>query len=276
MQTQGAALVIGSGNVKCAAAIGVARVLERAQIPIRLLVGSSGGSLYASQLAFGANAAEMERMTLEFWTADLMAGYAQNLRGVLSGEIPFDEKSGIVDDTPLNNSLRRAYGDKTFADTKIPLHIVATDVRTGEKVELTRGLVRDAARASIAIPMIWRPWEIDGRLLTDGAASNPLPVDVAIREGVHVIVALGFDLPYRARLRSFNAVQQQYISIYTNNLLRAAFSFHNLAHHAEIVPLFPDLAHISGFDTQQFPHIIQAGAAAAEHQLPYIRRLLDA
>ncbi len=261
---RGVALVIGSGNVKCAAAIGVVRVLEQANIPIDLLVGSSGGSLFASVLALGVDAASMERLTTEFWTGDLMAGYAQNLRGVLSGEIPFDEKSGIVDDAPLNRALQNVYGDRTFADTKIPLHLMATDVRNGDKVELTRGLLRDATRASIAIPMIWRPWEIDGRLLTDGAASNPLPVDVAIREGEHVILAVGFDLPYRPRLRSFNAVQQQYISIYTNNLLRAAYSFHNLAHHAEIVPLFPDLSNISGFDTQQFPRIIEAGAAATK------------
>jgi len=89
-------------------------------------------------------------------------------------------------------------------------------------------------------------------------------------------LALGFELPYRARLRSFNAVQNQYTSIFINNLLKSAYAFHNLAHHAEIVSIWPQFGkEVSTLDTQQFPRVIDAGAQAMREHLPYIRRLLD-
>ena len=64
-------------------------------------------------------------------------------------------------------------------------------------------------------------------------------------------------------------------SIYTNNLFRANYSFHNLAHHAEIIPIVPDFGEpVNLFDTHKFGHVIACGARAAEEQLPYLRQLL--
>lgn len=78
-------------------------------------------------------------------------------------------------------------------------------------------------------------------------------------------------------MRSFNAVQNQYNTIFMNNLLRAAHAFHNLAHHAEIITMVPEFEkQIASFDTQQFPRIIEAGARAAQAQIPYLHRLLAA
>jgi NTE family protein len=270
------ALVIGSGSVKCAAALGVWKVLQNENIKLDMVVGCSGGSLYAAAIALGYDISTSETMTLSFWTGDLMAGYASNLRAAMSGEMEFTERSGLVDDAPLMKALHQAFGERRFDQTLIPLHLVATDFRSGEKVVLSQGKLVDAIRASVAIPIVWSPWEIDGRLLTDGAAADPLPVDVAIKEGAYIILSLGFDLPHRARLRSFNAVQTHLNSIYINNLLRATYAFYNLAHHAEIIPLWPNFdRNVSTFDTQQFPYIIEQGQRAAEEQLPYLRRLLE-
>jgi NTE family protein len=64
--------------------------------------------------------------------------------------------------------------------------------------------------------------------------------------------------------------------VYTNNLFRASFAFHNLAHHDEIVAIVPEFDRpISSFDTQHVPHIIEAGERAAEEHLPYLRRLFS-
>lgn len=269
------ALVIGSGSVKCAAALGAWKALQAAGIRLDRVVGCSGGSLYAAALALGYELQAVEAMTLDFWTGDVLAGYASNLRAVMSGEMDFNERSGLVDDGPLMARLAQAFGERRFEETSLPLRLVATDFRSGEKVVLSQGRLLDAVRASIAIPLVFPPWEVGGRLLTDGAASDPLPVDVAIQEGARIILALGFELPYRARLRSFNAVQNQLNTIYTNNLLRAAHAFHNLAHHAEIISLWPEFDRlVSGFDTKQFPYIIEQGRLAMEAQLPYLRRLL--
>lgn len=269
------ALVIGSGSVKCAAAVGVWRVLAREGINLDMVVGCSGGSMYATLIALGADVNEVERMTKELWTSDLVSSYTSNLKAVRSGEMEFNEKSGLVSDEEMNKRLKAAFGDRSFAEVGIPLQIVATDIRNGEKVIMNEGRLFDAIRASLAIPLVFPPWEVNGRLLTDGAVCDPLPVDVAIKEGAQIILALGFDLPYRTRMRSMDAVQSQLNAIYINNILRATYAFHNLAHHAEIIPLLPDFEkNIGNFDTHLFPHIIAKGEEVAQAQLPYLKRLL--
>ena len=63
MKAPGVALVIGSGGVKCAAAIGLQRCLNQEQIPIELVVGCSGGAIYAAAIALGHDPASAAAMT---------------------------------------------------------------------------------------------------------------------------------------------------------------------------------------------------------------------
>jgi NTE family protein len=157
----------------------------------------------------------------------------------------------------------------------MPLKVVATELLTGEKVTLSDGNVFDAIRASVAIPIIFPPWEVDGRLLIDGAASDPLPIDVAIQDGADIIIAMGFTLDYRSRFRSMTAVQEQLNSIYINNILNSTYAFHNLAHHAEIFPVIPEFDEpVSMFDVGKISDVIERGDQAACVQLPHIKRLL--
>lgn len=271
------ALVVGSGSVKCAAALGLWKVLQREQIALDMVVGCSGGSLYAAGIALGEDVERFIENTLDFWTADVMSGYASNLRAAMSRETKYTERSGLIDDDLVWDRLVNAYGERCFQDTELPLYVVATDFYSGEKVVLNKGKLADALRASIAIPMIFPPWEIDGQLLTDGAVSDPLPVDVAIKEGAHIILAMGFELTLRSRMRSFNAVQTHLNAVYMNNILRATFAFYNAVHHAEIVALWPDFGQeISSFDVDKIPHIIKMGEEVAEQHLPYLKRLLQA
>lgn len=274
-QTKRVGLVIGSGGVKSAAALGLWQVLQREGIDVSVAVGCSGGSLYAAVIALGYGLETAEQVTVDFWTPEIMKGYSTNLREVQSGAVRFTERSGLADDGPLNNALRNTYGERTFEEAAIPLHIVATDFRNGEKIVLSSGRIFDAVRASAAIPTIFPPWEIDGRLLVDGAASDPLPVDVAIKEGAQIILAMGFEVDYRPRMNSLAAVNSQINSIYTNNLLRSSFAFHTLAHHDEIIPIMPAFDRpVSMFSTDQIPYIIERGEQAAEEEMPYLRRLL--
>jgi NTE family protein len=268
-------LVIGSGSVKCAAALGLWKVLQRENIHLDMVVGCSGGSIFATGIAFEDEIDVIEKATLDLWTEDLMSGYTSNLRAAMSGEVRFTERSGLVDAEAAAARIAAYYGDRIFAESKIPLYIVATDFMTGEPVVLSDCRVMDAIRASIAIPMIFPPHEVDGRLLTDGAVSNPLPVDVAIREGCTIILAMGFELAYRARMRSFNAVQSHLNAVYINNILRATYAFYNLAHHAEIIPILPVFdKEIGNFETAQLPHIIERGEAEMEAKVEYLKKLL--
>jgi NTE family protein len=271
------ALVIGAGSVKCAAALGLWKVLTREGIAIDMFVGCSGGSIYASHMALGYDAEESEAMTLALWNRDVTKrrDYGSMLGAFLPKLFRFRGHFGMVHGEPLLAALHKGFGDKSFADTVLPLYVVATELVTGQQATLSSGRIVDAVRASIAIPYIWEPWEVDGKLMLDGCLSAPLPVDVAIKEGADVILAMGFESAYPRRIRSATSYAFHVNSIYTNNLFRANYSFHNLAHHAEIIPIVPEFGEpVNLFDTHKFKHVIACGAQAAEEQLPYLRQLL--
>jgi NTE family protein len=268
-------LVIGSGGVKCAAAIGLRKVLAEEGIGLDLIVGCSGGSLYGVLFALGLSADEATEYIRSLWTRDIMQGYTKSLKAARDGSLSFDERSGMVEDSVMNERLSSFLGDRTFADLDTPMKLVATDMLSGEIVIISEGKLFDAIRATIAIPIIFPPWEVDGRLLIDGAASDPLPVDLAIQEGAEIIVAMGFMMDLRDHFRNLTAVQGHLNNIYMNNILRASFAFHNLAHHAEIIPILPEFKEpVTMYDTDKIPMIIELGEQETRKQLPYIRRLL--
>lgn len=271
------AVVIGSGSVKCAAALGLFKVLQREGIPIDMVVGCSGGALYAASVAIGFDLATAERKTRELWTKEITA--KRNTRALLSAVLPrvfgFDERFGLVDDRKVLDRLRQAFGDARLEDAKIPLFLTATDFHTGEQAVFSKGSLVDAVRASIAIPYIFQPWKIGERTFVDGFLSDPMPIGVAIKEGADVIITMGFESPYQTRISSVMRFAFQLSSITSNNLLKANYAFHNLAHHHEILPIIPQFEHkIHLFDTDKFPYVIAEGARAAEKQIPYLRQLL--
>lgn len=271
------AVVLGSGSVKCAAALGLLKILQREGIGIDMIVGCSGGSLYAALIALGHDAEDAESMTRRLWTKELTS--KKHHRSLLSVFLPgvfgFDESFGMVDDSLILQRLRGAFGTSTFENTKIPLYLTATDFHTGEQFVFESGAIVDAVRASISIPYIFRPWPIQGRLLVDGFMSDPMPVGVAIKQGANIIVTMGFESPFQHKINSPLKFAFQLSSITSNNLLKSNFAFHNLAHHAEILPIIPEFKErIHLFDTDKIPYVIEEGERAAERQLPYLRRLL--
>ncbi len=274
--TKRISLVIGSGGVKCAAAIGLWQLLQEEGIEVNSVVGCSGGSLYSAMIANNASVDQMVARSQSMWTKDIMQGYTESLKASKDGTLRFTERSGLVDDTFLNNSLRGVFGDQTFADMRLPFKVVATEFLSGEKVTLSQGNIFDALRASMAIPIIFPPWEVNGQLLIDGAVSDPLPIDVAIQDGADIIIAMGFTIDNRSRFRSMTAVQEHLNSIYMNNILTSTYSFYNLAHHAEIFPIIPEFeGTISMFDVERIPEVVVRGREAAAKQLPHILRLLS-
>lgn len=272
------AVVVGSGGMKCAAAVGLWKVLHREGIPFDLVVGCSGGSIYTAAMALGMHPDEAERHTLVMWDGLFRRPhYRSLLRSLFSRWLGFNERTGLVDDGAVASVMETLYGDATFDDTRIPLRLAATDLRTGERVEISTGRVGDAVRASIAIPVLLRPWPVGGRLLVDGGASDPLPVSIAIREGADIILAMGFETPPRDELDSLLSLAGQTTSIAINHLLRSTYAFYSAAHHAELVPIMPEFDHPIGLgDTDLLPHIIERGADAMEAELPYLRRVLAA
>ena len=270
------AVVIGSGSVKCAAALGLLKALQREKIEIDLLVGCSGGSLYAAVMGLGFDVVTAEEMTRRLWTKELTKKRNRSalFRALVPG-IAFHEKFGLVYDRLILQRLREAFGERTFESAVTRIFLTATDFHTGEQVVFSKGSIVDAVRASIAIPYVFEPWQIGERLLVDGFLSDPMPVGVAIKEGADVIVTMGFESPYQSKVSSVLRFAFQLSTIASNNLLRANFAFHNLAHHNEIIPIVPQFKERIGlFDTHLIPYVIEEGERAAEQQMPYLRRLL--
>jgi NTE family protein len=272
----GVAVVVGSGGLKCAASIGAIEVLHAAGIPVELVVGCSGGAIFSYWLAQGWRQADVAGT---FGRAIGGLFDAIDLRSVARALLPrafgFDPGLALVDDRRLNAALHELAGDDRFADLPVPLRIVATDAGTGDTVVLSEGRVVDALRASLAIPMVLPPWRIDGRRLIDGGVTNPLPVDVAMREGAGVIVAMGFEDPIRPEVASLPEMLANVTSVTVNRLLRAQLAFHTLAHHDEVVPIVPAIDRPVGLrDVHAVPWLVERGRDAARAQLPHLERLL--
>lgn len=271
------ALVIGSGSVKCAAALGLMKVLERENIDVDMVVGCSGGAIYAALIALGWPVQKATDATLRMWTREVTA--KRNIRAFLQLLLPqifkFDESFGLINDRVINRRLREGFDGATFAQARIPLFVTATDLYNGEQVVMSEGSVAEAVRASISIPYIFPPHKLDGKFLVDGYLNDPLPIGVAIKEGADIIIAMGFESPYQERITSLMRYNFQISSITSNNLFKTNYAFHNLAHHFEIIPILPEFEQrISLFDTDKLPYVIKEGERVAEQQLPYIKGLL--
>lgn len=154
------ALVIGSGAVKCAAALGAWKVFQRAGLQLDLLVGcSGGGSLFAASMALGWALDDCVEKTRALWNPRVThkRHWPSLARAAFPALFKFDERFGLVDDGYLRGVLNAVFGDLTFADVQTPLHVVATDFASGEAVVLSGGRLAAALRASVAIPFISDP-----------------------------------------------------------------------------------------------------------------------
>lgn len=273
-------LVIGSGSVKCAAAIGVVKALDEAGIGIDRVVGCSAGALFAAAVALGFDTQKTVDLTLRTWTRQLTSkrnnmGFLRLLAPRSFGFRP--DNFGLRDDRPMVKAFRDLFGDRRIEDMPIPLHITATDFSNGELVDLTSGDLVDALRASVSLPLAFAPVTVGGRLLVDGYLADPLPVSVAMKAGSRVIVAVGFESPFQTNVNSAGRFAFQLSAILANNLLKSRLAFHSVAHHSEMIMIMPEFKQrVRLFDTDKVPYIIEEGEQAALQQLPYLHTLLNA
>jgi len=273
------ALVIGWGSVKCAAALGLLRVLSREGIEVDMVVASGGGSIYGSLFALGYEVEEIVEMNRRLWTHEVTENTNQQaiLQIILPGVFRVKDYFNLRDDKLVNARLLEALGSHTFKDTKIPLFISATEYKTGQQVVISEGSIYEAVRATIALPLIFPPLEKDEHLLADGYLSDPLPIGVAIQEGANIILAMGFESISTRRRDSISDYLMHLSGILSNNLLQASYAFYNLTHHAEVLPVIPQFEdEIHMFDTHKIPEIIQVGESEGEKLLPKIYQILEA
>jgi NTE family protein len=89
----------------------------------------------------------------------------------------------------MERLVEDSIGDKNFDDLGIPFAAVSTDLKTGERVVIRGGSVSRAVHASSAVPGVFVPVHIGGRLLSDGLITDNVPVDVVREMGADIVIA---------------------------------------------------------------------------------------
>ena len=173
-------LVLGVGVGYGFCHIGVLRVIEEEKIPIDIIAGSSIGSLIASLWAIGKSSQEILEITGEFREP-------KHIWGLIDITFP---RFGFIKGNKLRRFLKKHLGDKTFYDVKLPLKIIASDVRRKEPRILDKGLLVDAIMASCSMPGVFAPFKFKEDVLFDGGVTNPLPTESLMQIGVKKIIAV--------------------------------------------------------------------------------------
>jgi NTE family protein len=177
------ALALGAGGAKGLAHIGVIEEIEAAGFDVVAIAGTSMGALIGGIYAMGK--LDVYR---DWVTALAKIDVLRLLDWTFSG-------GGFIKGEKLIGTLRELIGDVHIEELPLAYTAVATDLEREREVWLTRGSLFDAIRASIAIPTVFRPHHIDGRLLLDGALLNPVPVTPLMRERADYLIAVSVDGP---------------------------------------------------------------------------------
>lgn len=174
-------LVLGSGGARGLAHIGVIEWLEENGYRIESISGSSMGALIGGIYAAG------EFEAYKHWVTALERSDVVRMLDLSFGW------SGLLKGERIINRLRSLIGDREIDDLPISYTAVATDIERGKEVWLSRGSLFDAIRASIAVPLVFTPYEINGRRLLDGGLLNPLPVAPTLRDQTDITIAVNVD-----------------------------------------------------------------------------------
>lgn len=251
------ALVLGSGGARGYAHIGVIEVLEENGIKPDFIVGTSAGSIVGSIYASGKSAQELRDIALKMQVHDVR-DFNIKLQGFLDGKKVESYVNRQVDNLPLE-------------DLKIPLYVVATELKHGEKVVFNKGSTGQAVRASISIPSMFIPANINGNEYVDGGLVSPVPVNIAKELGADIVIAVDIlAQPVHTETSNVWGMFNQNINIMQSKL--AAEELKN----ADVV-IQPDLrekAHI--FDVKGRENTMQAGIDAASEKIDQIEKLMDA
>lgn len=246
-------LALGSGGIKGLAHIGVLEVLEKENVEIDIIAGSSAGAFIGAFYCAFKSVKEIKELALKTnW---------KNLLGFLAG---FKNKKFLNLDK-IENFLEKYLGKINFNDLKIPLKVVATDFKTGEKFIIEEGKVTKAVLASIAVPFIFGSVKFKNHLLIDGAFSLPVPVELIKDCNLKIAVSLQDDVePLFLKRQNMIYILNRSIKILQKNLSSSNLKFADII----IRPNFRNISLKDIFDKSKF---IERGKKAAQDALKYLK-----
>lgn len=175
------ALVLGGGGARGLAHICILEVLDELGVTPKVIAGTSIGAIFGAAYASGLSGAEIRAHTVDVLTRrfDLLRDVfsARALTGRAALKI-FAGQGALLEPGALLDVLLPDKIPRTFEDLEIPLKVVASDYYALEPKVLERGQLQPAVAASMALPVIFKPVTLDGRMLMDGGFVNPLPFDL--------------------------------------------------------------------------------------------------
>ena len=303
-------LVLSGGGAKGSAHIGVLKVLEDLGIHVDYITGTSMGSIMGSMYALGYNASELDTIIRGMdWSIYMsntvnrseLSTQRKRTNERLLLDVPFSTGLGLLDNLDsqkdvngntmsdfttslpagvingqnvlnLFTGLSVGYQDSIdFSDLPIPFACVAVDLITNEEVVFHSGKLPTAIRASMAIPGVFAPVEMDNKILIDGGFRNNFPTDVCKAMGADIII--GVDVSSKGvheadNTRSLPQILQQFLNISTNE-----------AHveHSELcdVLIIPDISGYGSlsFDSASIDTLIERGYNSALAHIPELMKV---
>lgn len=284
-------LVLSGGGALGAAHVGVLKVLEELRIPIDVITGTSMGAVVGGLYASGKTAAELEALIDEIDWVDLFKDTPPRDRKpfrrkqddysfLVDLKLGFNDgqaqlPTGLIQGQKLALTLRELSMPvrtiRNFDDLPIRYRAVAADVETGTPVVLGSGDLARAMLASMSVPGVLPPIEIDGHLLVDGGVADNLPIDVARKLGAEVLIVA--DLPTvlkkREKLNSALAIAQQMISV----LIQQNSQIQLKTLRRSDIHILPDLGDMGSSDFVKMKGAIAPGEAATRKELAALSRL---
>lgn len=249
-------LALGGGAARGFAHIGVLQVLEEEGIKPSLVVGTSAGSVVASFYASGKTGQQLQ------WLADTM-----DESQFTDWANPFSGR-GILRGEALGKYINSQLNGMKIEDMKLPLGIVATDLRTGDGILFRRGDVATAVRASSAVPSVFEPVQIAGKDYVDGGLVSPVPVRYARQMGADLVLAVDIS----SRPEDAKTTDMLKVLLQTFSIMGKSISQLELAQADVVVrPALPD---IGSTEFSARKKSIEAGRAAMKQAMPQLRALL--
>jgi len=295
-------LALSGGALRGAAHIGVLSVLEKNDLRPDFIAGTSSGSLVAALYALGLSSRQMTELLQSLsasklydlnlsWSTLWDAGINLLLWLIKAPARAYRPlPSGLLKGDKVLQWIEEITGQRRFYDTQIPLAVMATDINTGEAVCYhTPGygpntaklgkplLLREdvslsmALRASIAIPGIFTPVQIDGRTLVDGGVVDNLPSQVLRAMGATRVVAvnLGYAGQQKEGLDNAFEIAGQALDIMAREITR----FRGIK--AADYCLNPHIYDVGLTDFDKILDCVRRGRQAAERALPDLQALLN-
>ena len=280
------ALVLSGGGVKGYAHLGVLRVLERENIKIDYITGTSIGALVGTLYSIGYSVDEIEKFLDDVNVSSFLETVTDNTNLSLEKKESLKKYSAYLSfDNELNFSfpkglkgtgeeyliLKKILGKYEYMDSfdnfPIPLRIVATNLNTGETKAFSKGDVAKVLIASMAIPSIFEPMKIDGEIYVDGLVSRNLPVEEAYEMGADIVIASDIGAPVVEK-DDYNilSVMSQANTIQASNITK-------VSREKASILISPDIKDISAIASSKKEELMKLGKVAAEKEIDKIRLL---